>query len=389
MSAIPNLNDAGQITFAASLRTTPTGTTSAGSGIWMRGANGTVTLLARDGNAAPGVTGGTFASMVRPALNNAGEYAFSATMAVAGAVTDANNAGVWIARDGNPLSLLVREDTHAPGTGAAVAFATFSELVVDTQGRAAFFATLTGMTGGGPSGITTANDTGLWSERTGDFALVAREGDQAAGLPAGLLYSTFLGPTLNAGGQVAFAGTVTGPGVTTTTDGAIWAQDAGGILHLIVRDGDQLDVDDTAGVDFRTVSAAAFFTDGGPEDGTRSGFNASGHIAFIASFTDGTSGVFVSNLAASTTQPLAGDFTENGVVNGFDLANWRAGFGTAASATHSQGDSDGDGDVDGRDFLTWQEQTTSAGSASAAPEPAAGVLVLAALNILGASGRRR
>lgn len=77
--------------------------------------------------------------------------------------------------------------------------------------------------------------------------------------------------------------------------------------------------------------------------------------------------------------PAAADFTENGVVNGFDLAVWRTNFGTTGTATHLQGDSDNDDDVDGVDFLTWQEQTTNTGSALAAgravPEPATGALV--------------
>ncbi len=49
-----------------------------------------------------------------------------------------------------------------------------------------------------------------------------------------------------------------------------------------------------------------------------------------------------------------GDFDASGVVNGQDLENWQAGFGTPAGAAFENGDADEDGDVDGADFLIWQ-----------------------------------
>jgi hypothetical protein len=85
----------------------------------------------------------------------------------------------------------------------------------------------------------------------------------------------------------------------------------------------------------------------------------------------------------------AADFTGNGVVNEFDLAVWRVGFGTSTGAAKSQGDSDGDMDVDGHDFLKWQEQTTSMGAAGVVPEQATADLVGAAACALATRFRRR
>ncbi|RIK82743.1 MAG: hypothetical protein DCC67_06805 [Planctomycetota bacterium] len=71
------------------------------------------------------------------------------------------------------------------------------------------------------------------------------------------------------------------------------------------------------------------------------------------------------------------DFDEDGDVDGDDLANWKAGFGSPGSAVHMDGDADGDADVDGADFLVWQQQL---GSSSAdlvlepVPEAAAAAL---------------
>jgi hypothetical protein len=84
----------------------------------------------------------------------------------------------------------------------------------------------------------------------------------------------------------------------------------------------------------------------------------------------------------------AADFTNNGIVNEFDLAAWRTNFGTSAGAAKAQGDSDNDQDVDGRDYLKWQEQTTSAGSIAVIPEPTTAALAAAVL-IVAARRRRR
>ena len=66
-----------------------------------------------------------------------------------------------------------------------------------------------------------------------------------------------------------------------------------------------------------------------------------------------------------------GDYNQNGVVDGDDLANWKAGFGTIGNATLTQGDGDGDLDVDGADFLVWQRQVGSGPTSTGAaiPEP--------------------
>jgi hypothetical protein len=85
-----------------------------------------------------------------------------------------------------------------------------------------------------------------------------------------------------------------------------------------------------------------------------------------------------------------GDFDGNGMVNGADLAAWRANFGDA-TATLSQGDADADGDVDGRDFLEWQRNVGPAAVAAvhAIPEPVAGALAIVTAISLFAAGRQR
>jgi hypothetical protein len=84
-----------------------------------------------------------------------------------------------------------------------------------------------------------------------------------------------------------------------------------------------------------------------------------------------------------------GDFDEDSDVDGKDVAEWRAGFGMPAGASHGNGDADGDGDVDGRDFLYWQQQFEPQAVAAAIPEPHAQLLSLAAIAATLAHGRHR
>jgi hypothetical protein len=77
-------------------------------------------------------------------------------------------------------------------------------------------------------------------------------------------------------------------------------------------------------------------------------------------------------LAVTLGSGLPGDFNNDTMVNGQDLAVWRANFGQTAAA-----DADGDSDTDGHDFLIWQRRLGSSASVAAAasvPEPHAGTL---------------
>ena len=84
---------------------------------------------------------------------------------------------------------------------------------------------------------------------------------------------------------------------------------------------------------------------------------------------------------------LAADFNTDGLVNGGDLAVWKAAF-----ANDLGGNADGDGDTDGADFLLWQRQHGSVPSVSAtamAPEPAAIASALWSVLLAGGLRRRR
>ena len=95
---------------------------------------------------------------------------------------------------------------------------------------------------------------------------------------------------MNNAGQVAFEALV------STGQEGIWATNTSGLLTKIIASGDHLQV---APGDNRTVNALMFLGGSGGSDGRASGLNSSGQIAFWASFTDGSSGIFVSNTVAT------------------------------------------------------------------------------------------
>ncbi len=295
----PAFNDAGQSAF--SVRLTGAGVVKGinDSGIWSEGGGNGLALVVRGGDKAPGTNGANFAGAGPPTLNNAGRLAFLGILNGEG-VSDMNDQGIWTDSVENGLALVVRKGDVAPGTGGAVFFSpnptrfptlSFSGPILNNAGHVTFLGKLSG------EGVSDINDQGIWSERGGNgLSLVARTGDEAPDTD-GAIFERFLNWTLNDAGQTAFSGSLTGPEVAfRSNDTGIWAEDLSGVLQLIARTGDLLDVDDGPGIDFRTIGSLRFIS--GTNNSQPSGFNNSGQLAFRASFTDGTSGVFVSNLVA-------------------------------------------------------------------------------------------
>jgi hypothetical protein len=138
-------------------------------------------------------------------------------------VTLANDTAI-LAERGGQLAVVAREGDPAPGAGGAafssdVYFARFN-----AEGRAAMTLPVAG------SGVTTDNDTGIWSEASGPLRLVAREGDPAPGAGDAARFAYFATPQLNSSGQTLFYAGVSDPG--STTYGSLWLDDAGALTML-------------------------------------------------------------------------------------------------------------------------------------------------------------
>jgi hypothetical protein len=294
-ASLPRLNNNGQTAFLASLSGGGVDNTD-NRGIWSERL-GSLALVARSGYQAPGTPSGVNFLGFDPAiaLNDAAQTAFQADLTGSG-VNDANNAGIWSEGSGS-LALVARSGSEAPGTPGGTLFREFPDfpLKLNSAGQMAFLARLTG------SGVDATNDYGIWLESSGTLALIAREGEHAPGTPNGVTFASDLGaesaifyrPGLNNAGQVAFQASLSGLGVDSSNDFGIWATDPAGVLQLVARKGESLEL---APGDFRTVQG--FYLLANNVMGNSDGFNNLGQIAFSASFTDGSSGIFVSNAVA-------------------------------------------------------------------------------------------
>lgn len=295
----PVLNNNGHTAFVAALEgidpeDDPGGTgptTLNNVGIWSERGGSGLELVVREDDPAPG-TGMdvVFEFFFDPALNDGGNTAFPARLRGTD-VDDTNDRGIW-KEDASGLTLVAREGNQAPGTDPGVHFSGTGFVALNENDQTAFNGFLTG-----PGVIADTNDRGVWSEGGGNgLELVARSGDQAPGLPDGVLFDEFLEPYLNDSGQTAFLAILTGTGVVVgTNERSIWVHDTMGNLQLIVRAGELFDVsDDPESPDLRTIS---FLTTRGSESGNHGGLNNLGQIAFNALFTDGGEGIFVADTA--------------------------------------------------------------------------------------------
>lgn len=197
--SVADANGNGQVAFLAGLTNSGAGEDV---GIWFWD-SGSLSLVAREGSAAPGLAGATFLGFGSGlSVGDDGSVGFGAKLAGPGVTAD-NEETVWAGGPG-ALRLVAREGNAAPGLGPGVVF---DQLVltgnleiapaVNPAGRCAFLARLRG------TGVTDANNDSLWVEDgNGDLRLVIREGTlipsgNATDLALGTSNALFLPITLD------------------------------------------------------------------------------------------------------------------------------------------------------------------------------------------------
>jgi hypothetical protein len=245
-------------------------------------------IVAMSGDLTQGIDNGVFSTLGNPAMNEAGHVAFGAkvkgTPKTVG-IYGSNSLGIWADGTNGVRQLVVRSGTTAPdaaGTGSVGVFKKFSDPVYSGSSAVAFLGTL--VQGGG---VVVSNDTGVWSNDGGTLHLVAREGVQAPGCGAGVVFKTFTQIALpDQGGVVMFA-KLGGTGVTSASDMAIFAVDTGGTLQLIAREGTPHAV---TGKAIKTLSFLPAIA--GVSGQTRGFSQSTGDLVYSATFTDGSAGIF-------------------------------------------------------------------------------------------------
>jgi hypothetical protein len=264
----PVLNASGQVAFRANL----TGGTAT-QGIFV-GTSGAVQAAAIQGAAAP--AGGIYDFLVgSPELNAAGQLAFQARL-TGGTAT----SGLFVGTPGAIQSVALQGQA-APAGGNFGSFYP-GNLLINSTGQVAFGANLTG-------GSATQ---GLFAGGPGALKPVALQGATAPG-GNGAVFSDFgsTNPVINASGYVAFVASLSGPGVTTGNDEALFAGSPGDI-QLVARKGDQVDFG--TGLGSHTIFAIGLTTLSGGEDGNGLAYNDHNQLVYFLDFTDNKTGVFES-----------------------------------------------------------------------------------------------
>ncbi|MEO1511281.1 MAG: choice-of-anchor tandem repeat NxxGxxAF-containing protein, partial [Planctomycetota bacterium] len=189
---------------------------------------------------------------------------------------------------------IARSGTQAPGLESGMRFAFFDAPPrIDLEGRAAFSADMQTL-----SDPDTFIDS-VWLDTHGTLLPIAVGGRPAPGTADGVTFATgfqtLSPPAINGTGQLAFRGTVEGPGVTDANDRGFWATNDNGELVLALREGDVIDINPQPNITInRTISSLGGFA---IDDGGRArSFNDLGQLALNVSFTDGTEAIIVATI---------------------------------------------------------------------------------------------
>jgi hypothetical protein len=204
-----------------------------GAGIFRATYIGQSELIARTGGAAPG-TQSTFANFFGVPLYSAtGQIAFEATLANVAANTQ---SGVW---GGSPENLfkIARQGDQATASGLFFHNFQWTDL---RENQIAFLAELRA-TPDGPGAVASAIFAGPISA----FDVLRTTGDQAPGMPAGVVFSSFGLPNVNSNGRVVFDALLSGPGIAGGNDLSVWIGDASSFT-FVAQEGMQAPGTETA-----------------------------------------------------------------------------------------------------------------------------------------------
>jgi hypothetical protein len=254
------MNSAGQVGFE--------GVRSIGDTGLFFGTPGAIQAVALQGSPAPG--GGNYGLLgSAPELSSTGLLTFRAGLTGTFA-THAIFAGAPGA-----LQTIASQGSDAPSPAGS--YSNLGNPVINASGQVAFFSTL-----------TSPSSHGIFVGTPGSVQALALQNTPA---PSGGTFSSIdeYSLILNASGQVAFVGTTTVRGLYVGVPGA---------LVRVVAEGDMIDLDPGPGSDLRQVATngLGFNSLHTGRSGWGRSFTDSGILVYRLTFTDGTSGVFTSQI---------------------------------------------------------------------------------------------
>ena len=167
-------------------------------------------------------------------------------------------------------------------------------------------------------GVGSLNDQAIWlADPMNGLQLVMREGARAPhpSNEPDTFYGFPQNFQLNNNGSVVFMTNLLEAGQIQSTRQSIWLRSTTGELDRIIADGDELAVEVGGQIQTREVSSLRFIdTKTIP---TPHYFNDTEQIAFMATFTEGGGGMFV------WSPPSSADFNQDGAVDAADYIAWR------------------------------------------------------------------
>lgn len=224
--------------------------------------------------------GATFASFGLPAYNANGDIAFLARLNRGdGGISRSNDRAIFADTALVDADLVAQTGTEA-ADAAPARFVSFKDPVYNASRQVAFTATLN------------RGGTGIWWREASDLHLLARRGQQATGAPEGARWGSFTSLALPEGiGPVFVAKLLPGRGkVTARNNTGLWARDRFGLLRLIVRTGDEVEIDSTLPKK-KIASLTCLPVILRTPDHARS-YNANGQLIYKATFSDRTQAIF-------------------------------------------------------------------------------------------------
>ena len=294
------INEEGQIALWGSIL--------GGPRILALGAKGVLNVIAKTGEAAPGLpVGVTLGSLEFNSLADNGWLAFSALLLGDG-VRPGNDRAVWIGSPGGK-SLIAREGHPLADGGSPVQVQLINpEIAVASNGNAVFKTTLE------------SGETGIWQWGEGGLEeLAITGGGGVPGFPA-QSWSQIGVPGINPTGRIFFSGAHTG--MQSFTSGT-WAVDEGGVLRSVAQPGDRIVISEGVEEELRSpqpLGEVSYREIPNGVDGTGSNANEAGEILSFGGVRGGGC-LFIADIGATLPSSIAGRLVNDENRNGFPDEN--------------------------------------------------------------------
>jgi hypothetical protein len=270
----PIINEAGRVAFQATLSKVPA---SGDSGVWSNVHDGTLRLVARKGDAAPGTNGAKFSKFLSIALPDTNGPVLVATLSHRPGINARNDSAVWTTGSDGALKLLLRKGdlTTIAGTLRTVKDIALFADVSGSPGQRRGFASngdlLLRLS------FTDTTQSLVRANGAGELLELARSRTEAGGIE----FASFGIGTLSDSGEATFKATVlpTSPGAKVPKWSVVARASESGVLQ-------QLSPGDSA---FPPIEGALLKSIQDPvaaDDGT---------FAFVAKMESGAGGVTVNN----------------------------------------------------------------------------------------------